>query len=92
MDLTPVLSAIGDLREDVGGLRADNRSVQRQLDDMKKLIEQHVAADNKVAARVTALEHDRTRVKTWIAAFSLIGASASSVALAFIRGWFPPHV
>ena len=77
-DLTVILSTLGDIREDIGGLRADGRTRDKQLDDIKALLKKHVGDDNKVAARVASLERSRTHLRGAIAGISLTATLVAS--------------
>jgi len=77
-DLNVILMTLGDIREDIGGLRADSKTRDRQLDDIKKLLEQHVGDDAKVAARVAKLERTHTHIRGAVAGVSVVATMVVS--------------
>lgn len=83
------LQMLGDLREDIGSLRAAAQATDRRLDDIKALIERNGSIAGAVSDRVTSLEHDRTRFRTVVAMVSAISSAIGAGTLALFKGWFP---
>lgn len=71
-DMSTLLAAIGDLREDIGGLRADVKHHDRRFDEIKGLLASHITDDNAVTKRVTHLEHARSRFTGLVAGVSAV--------------------
>jgi hypothetical protein len=86
MDSTDrILYALGEIKGELGELRAEGRGRDTQLADLKTLIAAHVEADNKVANRVSQLEHDKSRMKGIVIALSALGGIAASVGVAVAK-------
>jgi hypothetical protein len=73
-----ILLAVGDLREDIGGLKAEVRNLNSRLDEAAK-----------VAPRVSALEHARSRIKGMVLVLStgagIVGSAGYAVAKALLQ-------
>lgn len=80
-----ILLAIGDLKGELGELRAEGRGRDASLEDIKKLIADHVASDNAVAGRVSDLEHARSRVKGMVIVISLAGGALTTIGVAVAK-------
>lgn len=80
-----ILLALGDIKGELGEFRAEGRGRDAALADIKTLIAAHVEADNKVANRVTQLEHDKSRMKGIVIALSALGGIVASVGVAVAK-------
>jgi chromosome segregation ATPase len=84
-----ILLALGDIKEDIGAMGADIRALQREVVELKAALSEHAKEDDKVASRVSSLEHDRSRAKGVAVAISA-GVSAlfaAGVAIAKVYPW-----
>lgn len=73
-----ILLAVGDLKEDIGGLKAAVRNHTERLEEIAKL-----------SGRVSALEHARSRIKGVLlaatAAGGVVGSVGAAIAKAFLQ-------
>lgn len=86
-----ILLALGDIREDIGALGADVRSIDRRLDALEQALKDHAADDNTVAARVSSLEHSRTRMMTIVSFVSAGMSGLVALGASLLKGsaWAP---
>lgn len=82
-----ILLALGDIKEDIGALGADVRSLDRQIAELKQTLRDHVHDDEMVAARVSKLEHAQTRTKAMVATVSGIVSVAVTLGAAALKGY-----
>lgn len=68
MEQNALLVALGNIREDIGALRADGRHRDRRLDEIKSLLAARAGEHEEVSKRVSSLETSRTRLQAMIAA------------------------
>lgn len=79
-----ILIAIGDIKEDIGGLRADVRNNDRRLDEIKLLFATARTDAWKAEQRIVSLEHSRTKLKATVAAISVaVSTVVATAAFAF---------
>lgn len=77
MDSTErLLLAIGDIKEDIGGLRADVGNLGRRLDELQKL-----------SGRVSDLETAHTKIKTTAALLSTVVSAVFALGIALMKGY-----
>lgn len=87
MDSTAqVLVLLGEIREEIGGLRADVRNSDRRFDQLDKALATHILEDVALTARVSQLEHSRTKIKTVATVVSAIVSGAFALVLAVVKG------
>lgn len=85
-DTTALLAAIGGLREDIGGLRADVRHIMIRQDEMKEQLADHTAEDRSVERRVRSIEKSRSRlmgVAAGVSAATTVMVATAAYALQF---------
>jgi hypothetical protein len=86
MDSTErILIALGDLKEDIGGLKADVRNINTRLDDIVGNQARHEEDDRKVASRVSTLEHARSRATGYVLALSAVGGLVTTAGVAIAK-------
>lgn len=86
MDSTErILLAIGDLKGELGEFRAEGKGRDERLREMKELLAKHVEDDNKVAKRVSVLEHARSRATGYVLALSAVGGIATTAGVAIAK-------
>lgn len=81
-----ILLALGDIREDIGTLGADVRSVDRRINALEQSVKDHVANVGKVDARVSSLEHSRTRVAAIVGLVSAGMSGIVALAASLMKG------
>lgn len=80
MDQTHIIALLIDIKGTVGELKEAARNGKDDRLEMKKLLEDHVSVDLSVAARVTSLEHSRTRMRGMVVATAAIVSGVITVA------------
>lgn len=86
MDSTErILMALGEIKGELGEARAEGRGRDRQLQEMKDLLADHVVADNKVASRVTVIEHAASRMKGMLFVVGGAAGLAASIGVAVAK-------
>jgi hypothetical protein len=80
-----ILLFLADIKGELGEFRAEGRSRDSQLRDIRQLLSDHVAADNKVAHRVSDLEHSRSRTRGMLIVVSAAGGLIASVGVAIAK-------
>ncbi len=79
MDNERILIALGEIKEEIGGLRADARNSDRRFDELKKLL-----TDSQ--ERINKLEHSHTRMKTYAGLLSAAVSAVFTLGLAYLKG------
>lgn len=85
IDADRILILLGDIKGDMGELKANARIAERDRQEMKKLLEDHVAVDLAVASRVSSLEHSRTNLRGMVVGFSLVASALGTAATMLIK-------
>lgn len=87
MDNDRLFVMLADIKEDIGALRSDVSNVSRRIDDLHKTLDAHIADDEKVATRVTKIEHAHTRLKTAAAIISTVVSGSFALGVALLKGY-----
>lgn len=86
-----LLVAVGDIKEDIGGLRADVAHHTKRMDEVLVALSHISERNEKLAGRVTKLEHANTRIKTLATVLGAAASAVLTVALAVFKGIAWPH-
>lgn len=73
MDNTNIVALLMEIKGSVGELKESARNGERDREEIKKLLSDHVAVDLAVAKRVSTLEHARSRATGYVLALSAVG-------------------
>ncbi|TAJ97155.1 MAG: hypothetical protein EPO10_14610 [Reyranella sp.] len=82
-----ILLALGDIREDVGAMGADIRSVDKRLDALEQVLKDHVAEGKAISKRVSSLEHSRTRMTAIAGLVSAAVSGLAAIGTATLKGY-----
>lgn len=85
------LILLGEIREEIGGLRADVRNSDRRFDELHRMMADHKAAHADLSKRITHLEHAKTRFVTFAGLVSAGVSGALALGSALLKGnpWAP---
>jgi hypothetical protein len=80
------LMLLGEIREEIGGLRADVRNSDRRFDELHRLLADRKETDASLDKRITKLEHAHTRFMTFAGLVSAGVSALFAVGLAYVKG------
>lgn len=91
LDSDRILILLGDIKGDMGELKANARTAERDRHEMKKLLEDHVVVDLAVASRVSSLENSRTHVRGIVFGVSLIASALGTAVTLLVKAGLSMH-